>query len=118
MKMFVLLAGTLLWCTSFSIVSAQGISASATPNQLIAGDMEVVERDHTITANGNNLNYKSTAGFMNMTNEGGEPKAKFYFTAYTLNNVARARDRPITFVFNGGPGSAPCGFIWEDWGPV
>lgn len=112
-KMLVLLAGTLLWCTSFSIVSAQGISAAATPNQLIAGDMDIVERNHSISANGRNLNYKSTAGFMNMTNEAGDPKAKFYFTAYTLNNVTRARDRPITFVFNGGPGSAS---VWLHMG--
>ncbi|KEO74495.1 S10 family peptidase [Anditalea andensis] len=113
MKIGVFISGTLLWCTSYSILFAQGISASATPHQLIAGDMDIVERDHSISANGRNLNYKSTAGFMNMTNEDGVPKAKFYFTAYTLNNVASARNRPITFVFNGGPGSAS---VWLHMG--
>lgn len=96
-----------------SLLMAQGISAAATPNQLIMQELEVAERDHSIQAGGKNLNYKTTAGFMHMSNEEGKEKAKFYFTAYTLKSVSNPKDRPITFVFNGGPGSSS---VWLHMG--
>ncbi|WP_152527381.1 S10 family peptidase [Indibacter alkaliphilus] len=96
-----------------SLLFAQGISAAATPNQLIMQELEVSEKDHNIQAGGKNLSYKTTAGFMHMSNEQGKDKAKFYFTAYTLKNVSNPQDRPITFVFNGGPGSSS---VWLHMG--
>jgi carboxypeptidase C (cathepsin A) len=36
----------------------------------------------------------------------GKPKAAIFFVAYILNGVADASMRPVTFVFNGGPGAA------------
>ncbi|MBW3468621.1 S10 family peptidase [Arthrospiribacter ruber] len=104
----------LLWMGSAgSSLMAQGISAAANPNQLIMQELEVSEKDHSIQAAGKSLSYKTTAGFMHMSNEGGKPKAKFYFTAYTLKNVSNPKDRPITFVFNGGPGSSS---VWLHMG--
>jgi carboxypeptidase C (cathepsin A) len=35
-----------------------------------------------------------------------KPKAKVFFTAYTLDDVADPASRPLTFAFNGGPGSS------------
>jgi carboxypeptidase C (cathepsin A) len=103
----------LMLCLGLTQTFAQSISASATPNQLIGGEMEVVEKNHSITANGKVLNYKTTAGFMHMTNEALDPKAKFYFTAYTLNGTSQPKNRPVTFVFNGGPGSSS---VWLHMG--
>src|ERR1700746_3219437 len=40
----------------------------------------------------------------------GKPKAQVFFVAYLLNGVADAATRPVTFAFNGGPGSASC--LW------
>jgi len=36
----------------------------------------------------------------------GKPKAAVFFVAYLLNGVADASTRPVTFAFNGGPGSS------------
>jgi carboxypeptidase C (cathepsin A) len=43
------------------------------------------------------------------TKDGLKPKARIFFTAYTLDDVADPATRPLTFAFNGGPGSAS---IW------
>jgi carboxypeptidase C (cathepsin A) len=38
--------------------------------------------------------------------EGEKPRAKVFFVAYTLDDVADKAKRPVTFSFNGGPGSS------------
>src|SRR5262249_1675590 len=43
----------------------------------------------------------------------GKPKATVFFVAYLLNGVADASTRPVTFAFNGGPGSSS---IWLHMG--
>ena len=43
----------------------------------------------------------------------GKPKAAIFFVAYLLNGVADASMRPVTFAFNGGPGSAS---VWLHMG--
>ncbi|MGY6741263.1 MAG: S10 family peptidase [Cecembia sp.] len=107
------LACMLLFGAAGSFSYAQGISASPSSNQLIMSSLEVAEKDHSIQVPGRSLNYKTTAGFMHMASEDGKDKAKFYFTAYFLNNVSDPKDRPITFIFNGGPGSSS---VWLHMG--
>jgi carboxypeptidase C (cathepsin A) len=40
------------------------------------------------------------------TKDGLKPKAKVFFVAYTLDEVSDPATRPVTFAFNGGPGSS------------
>jgi carboxypeptidase C (cathepsin A) len=47
--------------------------------------------------------------------DGLKPKAKVFFVAYTLDDVTNAAKRPITFLFNGGPGSSS---MWLHMGSV
>lgn len=61
--------------------------------------------EHTITLGGKTHAYTATAGTLDLYNQSGERSAAVFYTAYELNGVARER-RPITFVFNGGPGAA------------
>ncbi len=42
----------------------------------------------------------------NKPKDGLKPKAKVFFIAYTLDDVADPATRPLTFAFNGGPGSS------------
>ena len=66
-----------------------------------------VETQHKVKVGRKNLSYKATAGMMPLKDvESGEIKANVYFTAYTLDDVKNVAERPLTFVFNGGPGSA------------
>jgi carboxypeptidase C (cathepsin A) len=69
---------------------------------------------HQITADGRVLHYTATAGRMPIKNEDGKIEAEMFFVAYTLDGAAPGT-RPLTFAFNGGPGSAS---IWLHMGAL
>lgn len=61
---------------------------------------------HVVTIAGQEVAYTATAREMVMKNDFGEKKARVFFVAYTKDNVDDTANRPITFCFNGGPGSS------------
>jgi len=68
---------------------------------------ELSETTNTITINGAKVTYRTTAGTMVMKDEEGKPHASIFFIAYTrLDGNTNLDERPITFSFNGGPGSS------------
>ena len=60
---------------------------------------------HQITVHGKPLKYTATAGRLVLKPENGPVEAAIFFTAYTLDGE-EAKARPLTFAFNGGPGTA------------
>src|SRR5688572_13159329 len=71
---------------------------------------------HQIELAGKSLKYTATAGWLILNDkEKNEPIAQFGYTAYTLDGVKDPSRRPITFAFNGGPGSAS---IWLHMGAL
>jgi carboxypeptidase C (cathepsin A) len=69
---------------------------------------------HQITVNGRALRYTATAGRLPIKRDDGKIEAQMFFVAYTLDGQDSAR-RPLTFAFNGGPGSAS---IWLHMGAL
>ena len=69
------------------------------------------------TFGGERLTYKVTAGETFLKNDKGEDTAAIFTVAYTKKDVADARTRPVTFVFNGGPGSASLWLHMGVFGP-
>ena len=65
----------------------------------------LVETQHETTIDGKTLSYKATAGKLMMKSDSLESRAEMFFVAYTRDG-AEASQRPITFCFNGGPGSS------------
>ncbi|MDE0690179.1 MAG: peptidase S10 [Candidatus Poribacteria bacterium] len=65
---------------------------------------------HSVTINGEEIRYTATAGTLvlkeEIDKEGEKPKASVFFIAYTRDDVEDTSKRPITFSFNGGPGSS------------
>jgi carboxypeptidase C (cathepsin A) len=61
---------------------------------------------HSTTLDGKELKYTTTAGKLVMRDDEGKPKATIFFIAYTKNGVDDLSQRPVTFAFNGGPGSS------------
>ncbi len=61
------------------------------------------------------LRYTTTTGRMALKNDKEEIEAQIFFTAYTLGHDEADRKRPLTFVFNGGPGSAS---VWLHLGAL
>ncbi len=75
----------------------------------------LVETRHKVTIDGKEIAYTVVAGTMVLKEEtadrekeaeGDKPKAQVFFVAYTKDDVADASKRPLTFSFNGGPGSS------------
>ncbi len=75
---------------------------------------DLVEAKHSITLKGREIKYTTVTGRIVLKeeaekdgeSEGEKPKAVIFFTAYTRDDVEPQARRPITFSFNGGPGSA------------
>ena len=69
---------------------------------------------HNVTIDGHVLEYTATAGTLVLKEEaekegkaeGEKAKATIFYVAYHLDNVESPQDRPVTYSFNGGPGSS------------
>jgi carboxypeptidase C (cathepsin A) len=62
--------------------------------------------EHTATIDGRKVPYSAAAGTYTMKTEDDKPKATVFYVAYTRTEVKDPGLRPITFAFNGGPGSS------------
>jgi carboxypeptidase C (cathepsin A) len=60
--------------------------------------------EHSIKIEGRDLPYKATAGTLSIFGGDGERSAAIFYTSYVAEH--QAQNRPVTFVFNGGPGAA------------
>ncbi|MGA2004184.1 MAG: peptidase S10 [Terriglobales bacterium] len=69
---------------------------------------------HQITVNGKTLAYTATTGRLPLKRPDGKIEAEMFFVAYTLDGQDAAK-RPLTFAFNGGPGSAS---VWLHMGAL
>jgi carboxypeptidase C (cathepsin A) len=76
---------------------------------------EVSTTSHTARIDGKVIAYKALAGTMQLRNNDDEPIALHGFTAYIKEGVTDPKTRPISFVFNGGPGSSS---IWLHMGVI
>src|SRR5512140_3101623 len=60
--------------------------------------------EHSIDIGRAKLAYTATAGTLAFYDQSGERNASVFYTAYVAKNAGA--NRPLTFVFNGGPGAA------------
>ncbi|PNQ73140.1 carboxypeptidase [Hanstruepera neustonica] len=95
-------------CLLFSIAFSQ--------NREIVVDTTITS-NHSVTVNGKSIPYQATAGTQPVWNDKGEPIATLFYTYYKKSN-SQAKDRPIVFSFNGGPGSASVWMHIAYTGPV
>jgi carboxypeptidase C (cathepsin A) len=78
---------------------------------------KIVQSKHSIKLGGQEIKYTATAGTILLKLEDGTPKASIFYVAYTKDDVSDAGQRPITFSFNGGPGSASVWLHLGAFGP-
>ena len=76
---------------------------------------KMVQTKHAIKIGGQEIKYTATAGTILLKLEDGTPKASVFYIAYTKDDVSDPAKRPVTFTFNGGPGSAS---IWLHLGAL
>ncbi|WP_221938954.1 S10 family peptidase [Mycobacterium sp. KBS0706] len=85
------------------------LAVAARAQQPAGGVLALLPADavtrHTLAVDGRTLPYTATAGTMPLFDQDGDRSAAVFTTAYVLDD-APADTRPITFVFNGGPGAS------------
>ena len=62
----------------------------------------------SVSVNGSTIRYTARAGTITLRNDKDEPTARLFYTAFAKDG-ADLRNRPVTFFYNGGPGSST---IW------
>ena len=77
-------------------------------------DAQPVRR--SISLRGRTLAYTATPGHLTVRNDKGEPVLSMFYVAYTVPSAGRPR--PVTFLFNGGPGSSTMWLHMGSFGPI
>lgn len=70
-----------------------------------------------VTVDGQRIHYTATAGTIILKNKAGKPTAKVFYVGYTKDGVRNESHRPITFFWNGGPGSSSVWLHMGAFGP-
>ena len=70
---------------------------------------------HTTEIGGRPVKYTATAGTLVLKKEDGTATASIFYIAYTRDDVNDVAKRPLTFAFNGGPGSSS---VWLHLGTL
>lgn len=91
-----------------------GFSWTRTPNverrfpaQSSVSEPKPVVSQHQVTVDGKVLKYTARAGHIPIReNETGEVHGNMFFVSYTLDQSSTSARRPVTFLWNGGPGSS------------
>jgi carboxypeptidase C (cathepsin A) len=110
---------SLLLLLSVSVGRAQpGTGFSPDPGASLPAPLEdAVTSRHRITLGGTAIAYTATAGHLTARAPvGGAPEAAFFYVAYTADRPDPAT-RPVTFLYNGGPGSASLWLHLGSFGP-
>jgi carboxypeptidase C (cathepsin A) len=95
--------------------SATGEPGKAEPAEHYdMAEVAPVVTHHQVTVGGKLLKYTATAGRLPIKRDDGKIEAEMFFVAYTLDGQDASK-RPLTFAFNGGPGSAS---IWLHMGAL
>jgi carboxypeptidase C (cathepsin A) len=72
---------------------------------------------HDWIANGQTIHYTATAGNLLIKDDKDKPNGSIFYVAYTQDG-AESKTRPVTFFYNGGPGSATIWLHMGSFGPV
>lgn len=73
--------------------------------------------DGTVTIDGKKIDYRAATGLLILKNEDDKPTIAMSYTAYLKKGEADIAHRPITFVYNGGPGSSSSWLHMAAFGP-
>jgi carboxypeptidase C (cathepsin A) len=90
-------------------------AAVATPAAAPKMEDKTSQTKHTLSVGGQTVAYTATAGTTVLRKEDGTATASIFSIAYIKDGVTDPATRPITFAFNGGPGSSS---VWLHMGTL
>jgi len=91
--------------------------ASEPPQKPVPPESSVTTK-HELALGGKTFKYTATAGTLLIRDDEDRPNASVFYVAYAADDVADLKTRPVTFLFNGGPGSASLWLHMGSVGPV
>lgn len=115
MKLARALALSLATVVAPTVLAAQQQDSTRASAAVPAPKPERITTQHTAMIGGQRIDYTATVGDIILQDEEGHPTAAIYYTAYTRRGVTDATRRPITFAYNGGPGSSS---VWVHMGAL
>lgn len=90
------------------------------PNDALAADPgeNAAVTHHTVTIGGKSIAYTATAGHLTTIDPvTSQSNATMFYVAYTQDNPDPSKPRPVTFFYNGGPGSSSVFLLLGSFGP-
>ncbi|MEO6801404.1 MAG: peptidase S10 [Rhodanobacter sp.] len=97
---------------------ATSSAAHQTPADARIPDTETAVRTgHSANIGGHTLHYTATAGTLIIRDGKDQPQASVFYVAYTLDG-SKPSQRPVTFLYNGGPGSSSVWLHMGSFGPM
>jgi len=81
--------------------------------QWLEPDVKTSRTEHSVRVKGKKIEYMAVAGDTLVYDQQGKAKAQIFSTAYFRDDVKHKSNRPISFIFNGGPGSSS---VWLHMG--
>jgi carboxypeptidase C (cathepsin A) len=87
------------------------------PEKCEAEKEESSVTDHAIKIGAQTISYKATAGTTLLKNDKGDYTGLLYSVAYTRSDVKDSSTRSVSFLYNGGPGSASMWLHMGAFGP-
>jgi len=120
-----LLASSILISLSVVIAIAQAPQqpdkdstvAGSKPGSDSAAKEQSSVTEHSIRIGGQIIPYKATAATMTLKDDKGEPTASLFYIAYTRSDLDDSGKRPVSFIYNGGPGSSSVWLHMGAFGP-
>src|SRR5262245_47738677 len=115
-----LFASSLLLPCLLAAQSAGGAAkgSAEAPPPAPAGPPKEFVTHHSLELGGKSLRYQAVAGETLLKDGKGTPTASVFTVSYLLEGVDDPSRRPITFLFNGGPGSTATWLHIGAFGPV
>lgn len=99
-----------LTCLPCAQASGAGAGSAATPPATVTTQSSVV-------VGGKRIRYKAVTGTLTLHNGEGKPTVRMFYVAYFKEGGSGAKTRPVTFLYNGGPGSSSIWLHMAAFGP-
>lgn len=115
-----LLAALLVGSVAPALAQTQQSAPSESPSPELSSEPSVPDAvtQHTIELGGKTYAYTARAGTITLRTQDDRPTARVFYTAYTVNDRAASGSRPLTFLYNGGPGSSTMWLHMGSFAPV
>lgn len=120
-RRYTTVAAFVLIAASPLLAQQRGRQPEATGSSAVeyAGPAEekISQTSHTVRLDGREIKYTATTGTLPIRGDDGKVEARMFFVAYTKDGED-VKTRPLSFLYNGGPGSATVWLHMGSFAPV